>query len=91
MLRTARLVVFAGVHLEDALASFRRAVVLEALFKCSGNLCHAAALLGVHRNTMNRDLRELPADVQQAVAYLRRKTAPEARAAAVDFLRGLRR
>ena len=90
MLHVARRVVVAHVGLDAALVSFRRAVVFEGLVKCKGNLSHTAALLGIHRNTLMRDLATLPADVRQAVAYLRRKSDPEARRAAVHFLRELR-
>jgi DNA-binding NtrC family response regulator len=90
MLPTARRVVSVGIPLDDALVAFRRAVVFEGLVKCRGNLSHTAARLGIHRNTLMRDLAGLPSEVRDAVKHLRKKTNPAQRAAAVYFLRELR-
>jgi DNA-binding NtrC family response regulator len=90
MLPTARRVVSVGIPLDDAILSFRRAVVFEGLVKCRGNLSHTAMLLGIHRNTLMRDLATLPSEVRIAVKHLRKKADPAQRTAAVDFLRELR-
>jgi alpha-D-ribose 1-methylphosphonate 5-triphosphate synthase subunit PhnI len=56
----------AGMSRRDALKAFDKALVVEALRRAHGNLCKAARLLHIHRNSLSRtvdifDLTSLPA------------------------------
>ena len=48
-----------GIHYEDALREFDRRFIVEVIEKSDGNLCKAADILGVHRNTLSRKIKEL--------------------------------
>jgi Fis family transcriptional regulator, factor for inversion stimulation protein len=48
-----------GIHYEDALREFDRRFIVEVVDKSNGNLCKAADVLGVHRNTLARKIKEL--------------------------------
>jgi DNA-binding NtrC family response regulator len=48
-----------GIRYEDAQREFQRQFIACVVAKCAGNLSKAAALLGVHRNTLTRKLHEL--------------------------------
>jgi DNA-binding NtrC family response regulator len=48
-----------GIRFDDARREFDRQFLSRVLSHCDGNLGKAAALLGVHRNTLTRRLREL--------------------------------
>ena len=48
-----------GIHYEDALREFDRRFIVEVVDKSDGNLCKAADVLGVHRNTLARKIKEL--------------------------------
>ncbi len=62
-MRTIAEMVEQGVSLVDAEREFRRAYVLAALEACRHNQCKAAAVMGVHRNTLQRYLEGLAIDV----------------------------
>ncbi|HXH07723.1 MAG TPA: helix-turn-helix domain-containing protein [Vicinamibacterales bacterium] len=47
-----------GILYEDAKKEFERAFIARALARSNGNLCKAAELLGLHRNTMTRKVTE---------------------------------
>jgi Fis family transcriptional regulator, factor for inversion stimulation protein len=47
-----------GIHYEDALREFDRRFIVEVVEKSAGNLCKAADVLGVHRNTLARKIKE---------------------------------
>jgi DNA-binding protein Fis len=47
-----------GVRYEDAHCEFEKKFIARVLAKADGNLCVAAALLGMHRNTLSRKLAE---------------------------------
>jgi transcriptional regulator with PAS, ATPase and Fis domain len=47
------------VSLRSFVRSTRDAYVAEALRQCNGNMCKAAKLLNVHRNTMAHMIEEL--------------------------------
>jgi DNA-binding NtrC family response regulator len=47
-----------GILYEDAKKEFERAFIARALARSGGNLCKAAELLGLHRNTMTRKVTE---------------------------------
>jgi Fis family transcriptional regulator, factor for inversion stimulation protein len=51
-----------GVPLAEAERRFKRAFIEEVLCECRGNQLHAAKKLGVHRNTLSRDIAELGID-----------------------------
>ena len=47
-----------GVHFEDAQREFEKRFIVHVLAKAEGNLCKAADLLGMHRNTLSRKMTE---------------------------------
>ena len=55
-----------GVCFEDARREFEKKFIAHVLLKSDGNLCQAADLLGIHRNTLSRKITEY---------RLRRRTA----------------
>ncbi len=53
----------AGLTFDESIAVFRKAVILSALRQFGGNQCKAARHLGIHRNTLHRNIRALRIDV----------------------------
>ena len=47
-----------GVRYEDAQREFEKKFITQVLTKADGNLCKAADLLGMHRNTLSRKMTE---------------------------------
>ena len=47
-----------GVRYEDAQREFEKRFIAHVLAKADGNLCKAATLLGMHRNTLSRKISE---------------------------------
>jgi Fis family transcriptional regulator len=47
-----------GIRYEDALREFDKRFIAQVLVKAEGNLCRAADLLGIHRNTLSRKMAE---------------------------------
>ena len=47
-----------GIRYEEAQREFEKRFISRVLLKAEGNLCRAADLLGMHRNTMSRKLTE---------------------------------
>ena len=47
-----------GIRYEDALREFDKRFIAHVLVKADGNLCKAAGLLGIHRNTLSRKMAE---------------------------------
>jgi DNA-binding NtrC family response regulator len=47
-----------GVRYDDAQREFEKKFIAHALAKSEGNLCRAADLLGMHRNTLSRKVSE---------------------------------
>jgi Fis family transcriptional regulator, factor for inversion stimulation protein len=47
-----------GIRFEDAQREFEKRFIAQALVKAEGNLCKAADLLGIHRNTLSRKIAE---------------------------------
>ena len=47
-----------GVRYEDAQREFEKKFITRVLLKADGNLCEAADLLGMHRNTLSRKIAE---------------------------------
>jgi len=47
-----------GVRYEDAQREFEKRFIANILVKAEGNLCQAADLLGMHRNTLSRKMTE---------------------------------
>jgi Fis family transcriptional regulator len=47
-----------GVCFEDAQREFEKRFIAHVLIKSEGNLCRAAELLGIHRNTLSRKVTE---------------------------------
>jgi DNA-binding NtrC family response regulator len=48
-----------GIRYEEARREFDRHFLTSVVSRCQGNLGRAAAVLGVHRNTLTRRLQEL--------------------------------
>jgi DNA-binding NtrC family response regulator len=47
-----------GVRFEDAQREFEKKFIAHVLSKADGNVCKAADLLGIHRNTLSRKMTE---------------------------------
>lgn len=47
-----------GIRFEDAQREFEKRFIARALQTAQGNLCRAAELLGIHRNTLSRKIAE---------------------------------
>jgi len=47
-----------GVRYDDAHREFEKHFITHVLSKADGNLCKAADLLGMHRNTLSRKIAE---------------------------------
>jgi len=47
-----------GVRFEDAQREFEKKFIAHVLSKADGNVCKAADLLGIHRNTLSRKISE---------------------------------
>jgi Fis family transcriptional regulator len=47
-----------GIRYEDAQREFEKRFIAQVLIKADGNLCKAADLLGIHRNTLSRKIAE---------------------------------
>jgi Fis family transcriptional regulator, factor for inversion stimulation protein len=47
-----------GIRFEDAHREFEKRFIAHALIRVDGNLCRAADLLGIHRNTLSRKVSE---------------------------------
>ena len=47
-----------GVRYDDAQREFEKRFITHVLSKVEGNLCRAADLLGMHRNTLSRKMTE---------------------------------
>ena len=47
-----------GILYDDARREFERVFISKALARSGGNLCRAADVLGLHRNTMTRKVTE---------------------------------
>jgi Fis family transcriptional regulator, factor for inversion stimulation protein len=46
------------VRYEDAQREFEKKFITRVLMKADGNLCEAADMLGMHRNTLSRKIAE---------------------------------
>ncbi|MBF8301667.1 MAG: response regulator receiver protein [Acidobacteria bacterium] len=47
-----------GVRYEDAQREFEKRFIARVMANADGNLCKAAGLLGMHRNTLSRKIAE---------------------------------
>lgn len=47
-----------GIRYEEAHREFEKRFIAHVLLKAEGNLCKAADLLGMHRNTLSRKVAE---------------------------------
>jgi Fis family transcriptional regulator, factor for inversion stimulation protein len=47
-----------GIDYDHALKEFEKCFIARTLAKADGNLCKAADLLGIHRNTLSRKISE---------------------------------
>lgn len=67
---------------DEAVNTFRRVYLLEQLRECGWNQCRAAIVLGIHRNTLARQMVECGItdevlDAGRAASYRRRGAAPD--------------
>jgi Fis family transcriptional regulator, factor for inversion stimulation protein len=47
-----------GIRYEDAQREFEKRFIARVLAKADGNVCRAADVLGIHRNTLSRKIAE---------------------------------
>jgi DNA-binding NtrC family response regulator len=47
-----------GIRFEDAHREFEKRFIAFVLAQADGNLCRAAEVLGIHRNTLSRKIAE---------------------------------
>ena len=47
-----------GIRYDEAQREFEKKFIMQVLQKADGNLCRAADLLGIHRNTLARKMTE---------------------------------
>ena len=47
-----------GIRYDEAQREFEKKFIMQVLEKADGNLCKAADLLGMHRNTLSRKISE---------------------------------
>jgi Fis family transcriptional regulator len=47
-----------GIRFDEAQREFEKKFIIQVLAKADGNLCRAADLLGIHRNTLSRKMTE---------------------------------
>ena len=47
-----------GIRFEEANREFEKRFIAQVLLKADGNLCRAADILGIHRNTLSRKITE---------------------------------
>ena len=47
-----------GIRYDEAQREFEKKFIVQVLQKADGNLCKAAVLLGIHRNTLARKMAE---------------------------------
>ncbi len=66
-----------GLKLEDIRRQTYKLIIIAALKMKRGNQCHAAMLLGVHRNTLGRLVAEHEIDVDEIKHKYRRKRTQE--------------
>lgn len=64
-----------GLAYPQSLKAFRRRYLLHIIEKHEGNICIAAADLGMHRNTLTRQLAELKIDARPFRPMERRRVA----------------
>jgi DNA-binding NtrC family response regulator len=53
-----------GIFYEEAVREFKKVFIVTALRDTEGNLCRAAKRLGMHRNTLARNVAELQINVK---------------------------
>ena len=63
----------AGLCCSEAVREFQKAFILTVLKDQRGNQCSAAKILGIHRNTLRRAIRELAIDIGPTRAMGRRQ------------------
>jgi hypothetical protein len=54
-----------GLKLDEAIRTFKKRYIECVLADCGGNKCAAARAMGVHRNTLSRDIAELRIDARR--------------------------
>ena len=57
-----------GLHYTDAQREFEKRFISCVIDKNDGNLCKAADVLGVHRNTLTRKVKELKIKARSAAS-----------------------
>jgi DNA-binding NtrC family response regulator len=62
-----------GLEFSDALEAWRRELIRATLEKCRGNQLAAAALIGIHRNTLSRMMQNLGIRIEHRNQQQRRQ------------------
>ncbi len=57
-----------GLHYTDAQREFEKRFISCVIDKSDGNLCKAADVLGVHRNTLTRKVKDLKIKARSAAS-----------------------
>ena len=64
-----------GIHYKDAVEEFQKHFILAVLNRTNGNLSKAAEVLGVHRNTLSKQVGEYFQNGHMTGARLRHQRA----------------
>lgn len=51
-----------GILFDEAVSEFEKRFIKRVLDRVEGNQCHAAKILGIHRNTLSRKIAEYKLD-----------------------------
>jgi transcriptional regulator with GAF, ATPase, and Fis domain len=60
-----------GITREEAVDHFKKIFTVQVLARSKGNQCKAARELGVHRNTLSREIKQSNIDVKKASVAFR--------------------
>ena len=66
-----------GLHYSEAVREFQKTFLAIALREANGNQLRAAKKLGIHRNTLRRQLEELGLDIKLLIGMRRRPPLSE--------------
>ena len=61
-----------GITYSEAVCEFKKKFILTVLQDSKGNQCKAARLLGMHRNTLSRNITELKLNAKELRSGMRR-------------------
>ena len=61
-----------GITYAEGVCEFKKKFILTVLQECKGNQCKAARQLGMHRNTLSRNITELKLNAKELRSGMRR-------------------